>query len=234
MSMLGKLFGKRGLQGTRRTNQQTDVEGYRPVLTTTVKHDDNEVHQATTVDCGLHQGEGAKHVVIAILKEGHLKGFSGMCDVGAAEAMYRLGTMSCYGFFNAWITAAKGGRGRFRTQNEEEALEKLHGFTTEIRNNRLNNKPWIPGRLELSGNAAAAFIEKSIPENARVAAGHARGGHKVTVPGDPPSSYHLMTDTLSWALGSGPGHPDVIKYLQKLSTRVLDALVHGPYTHKDT
>ncbi len=191
-------------------------------VTTTNNHRTHTLTHRQATMCNLQQLPDTEgHWVEAIIDGGHLKGFRGMCDVAAAEALWRLGLPSCYSVVSAWITSAKGQGNYARYNNEEKEMQKLSGAANDLRQRRgLLGPPISNGRLPLSTEAAVAYIQKTIPCDARIW----DGGQGVEVPGDPPSTYFLMHDTLSWAQGPGPGVPEVLAYLNRTPVRVLQRL----------
>lgn len=203
------------------TTFKSDIETGMVVKTTNNKRTGTATHRMAVM-CNIHQHPDTEgHWVEIIVNGGHLKGFRGMCDMGASEALWRLGLPSCYAVVATWIIAAKG-KGNFaRYDNEEKEMRKLGDDTDGLRQRRGLLLPLMSNdRLPLSTEVAVAYIQKTIPCDARIW----DGGQRVEVPGTPNSLYILMHDTLSWALGSGPGNPEVLTYLNRTPKRVLRRL----------
>ena len=177
--------------------------------------------------CHIHQLPNTEgHTVEIILDGGHLKGFKGMCDVAAAEALWRLGLPSCYSVLNAWLQAAKGEAFPAASVDEEKRMIKLGDDTNGLRQRRGLLLPLMSnGRLPLSKDVAEAYLMRNIPGDATLhGSSMVYKGTRIDVAGDPPSSYFLMHDTLTWAQGSGPGTPPVLAYLNRVPERVLKRL----------
>ncbi len=202
------------------TTLQSAARG--PLVKTTNNHHADTITHRLTALCHIRQHPDTEgHTVEIILGGGHLRGFKGMCDMGAAESVWRLGLPSCYTVFNAWIIAAKGEGNFALSNNEEKEMQKLSGAADDLRQQRgLLGPPMSKGRLPLSREAAVAYIQETIPCDAEVMT----NGQRVNVPGNPDSTYFLMHDTLSWAQGPGPGIPEVLAYLNRTPVRVLERL----------